>query len=289
MIRVLSYLGVLFSVAIVDVDVVSSSQKEDFHFKHRAVYKLTYLLDSLDSNSQKTVMTELLLGDEVSLFRSFQKAHLDSLYLDFHNNKVLQIPPPQIIPMGEINAFNYQIVKWYSSGESKVYDEYSGENIAKIMEINFYVESEEAMSGWDLKGDTMTVEGQLCQRADIDFGGRQWTAWFSPELSVFQDGPYKFRGLPGLILKVHDVEKTWDFELVALAKVDTVISINFKEGVRFKEKAKRIIYKDRRNFQKNFLEIQEAAGRKFGSSRPSAERALEDYIKHDNNWIELIP
>ena len=39
------------------------------------------------------------------------------------------------------------------------------------------------------------------QKAETFIFGRKWTAWFSPEIPI-QDGPYKFRGLPGLIVKI---------------------------------------------------------------------------------------
>jgi GLPGLI family protein len=34
-----------------------------------------------------------------------------------------------------------------------------------------------------------------CQRAELDYGGRKWIAWFAAEIP-FQDVPYVFHGLP---------------------------------------------------------------------------------------------
>ena len=42
--------------------------------------------------------------------------------------------------------------------------------------------------------------------------GRKWTAWFTTEIPI-QDGPYKFRGLPGLIVKIEDETKSHCFAL----------------------------------------------------------------------------
>lgn len=47
---------------------------------------------------------------------------------------------------------------------------------------------------------TATVLDYECFMATADYHGRRWTAWFAPEIPV-QDGPWKLRGLPGLILK----------------------------------------------------------------------------------------
>lgn len=143
------------------------------------------------------------------------------------------------------------------------------------------------MSNWTLKSDTTTVHGHLCQRADIDFGGRKWIAWFSPELSDYADGPYKFKGLPGLILRVYDANKTWRFELVELSTIDTIVPINFKEGLQFSKTTKQKLYKNRRHYQKNMIEIQETAANHFGDSRARVKNDLEHFIVKDNNWIEL--
>lgn len=264
-----------------------AQQKEQFQFDHKAIYEVTYLVDSLDQDSKKQEMTELLIGDGTSLFRSFQKASDDSSYRAYIRNKVITMSEPIVTSVGDINAFNYQVLKDFSSGQTKVYDEYTGGSLGTLKEIAYYFEPQEAMSDWALKEDTATINGHLCQRADIEFGGRIWTAWFSPEMAAYSDGPYKFRGLPGLIFRVHDAKKTWDFELVDFSKIDTLISINFKEDLSFKETSKEDIFKNRRDFQKNQVEINEAAGTDYGDSKKDVKKKLEEYILHDNNWIEL--
>lgn len=279
--------GLVITFVIISFIYTHAQQKEQFQFDYKAIYEVTYLLDSLDRDSEKQEMTELLIGDGTSLFRSFKKASDDSSYMAYIRNKVITMSEPIVTSIGDINAFNYQVLKDFSSGQTKVYDEYTGGDLGAIKEIAYYFEPQEAMSNWTLKEDTSTINGHLCQRADIKFGGRTWTAWFSPEMAAYSDGPYKFQGLPGLIFRVHDTKKTWDFELVDFSKIDTLISINFKEDLSFIETTKQEIYKNRRVFQKNQMEISEAAGNNYGDSRKSAKEQLEKYILHDNNWIEL--
>lgn len=53
---------------------------------------------------------------------------------------------------------------------------------------------------WSIEEDsTKTINGFECIKAKSDYHGRIWTVWFSPEIPL-QDGPWKLRGLPGLIL-----------------------------------------------------------------------------------------
>lgn len=58
---------------------------------------------------------------------------------------------------------------------------------------------------WQILTETDSVAGYLCQLAVCQFRGRDYRAWFSAELP-FNVGPYKFYGLPGLILKMEDSE-----------------------------------------------------------------------------------
>lgn len=56
---------------------------------------------------------------------------------------------------------------------------------------------------WKIQDETDTLLGYMVQKAVCSFRGRDYTAWFAPQLPM-QAGPWKFSGLPGLILKVED-------------------------------------------------------------------------------------
>lgn len=50
-----------------------------------------------------------------------------------------------------------------------------------------------------------------CTKATVAFRGREFIAWFTSEIPVTY-GPWKFHGLPGLILEVHDVDNLFFWE-----------------------------------------------------------------------------
>jgi GLPGLI family protein len=61
---------------------------------------------------------------------------------------------------------------------------------------------------WELKADTMTIEGLLCQKARGFFIDKYYTVWFVPAVP-FAAGPVNMHGLPGIIvLATSEDEKT---------------------------------------------------------------------------------
>lgn len=60
-----------------------------------------------------------------------------------------------------------------------------------------------------------TISGVRCLRARVHYGGRDYVAWFAPEIPI-PDGPYVFNGLPGLITLVYDRAGWYRFELLRL-------------------------------------------------------------------------
>lgn len=73
---------------------------------------------------------------------------------------------------------------------------------------------------WKIEKHTKEVSSLQVQKATAKFGGRNWTAWFTKEIP-FQEGPYKFSGLPGMIVELYDDKENYHFTLVK--------SENFKE------------------------------------------------------------
>ena len=72
---------------------------------------------------------------------------------------------------------------------------------------------------WTLTQDTATVSGYHCQKATCRFHGRDFEAWFTPEVPV-KFGPWKFGGLPGLIVKVYDTDHLYTFECTSVERVN---------------------------------------------------------------------
>ena len=78
-----------------------------------------------------------------------------------------------------------------------------------------YLVNEDVHLTWKLLPEFSTILYYKVQKASTNFGGRHWTAWFAKDIAI-QDGPYKFKGLPGLILKIEDDSKSHNFELKAI-------------------------------------------------------------------------
>ncbi|WP_080778981.1 GLPGLI family protein [Chryseobacterium phocaeense] len=72
---------------------------------------------------------------------------------------------------------------------------------------------------WKLLQETQEYNGYKLQKATTDFGGRTWIAWFCNEVNI-KEGPYKFRGLPGLIFILEDHDKNFIYKLISNKKLD---------------------------------------------------------------------
>lgn len=68
---------------------------------------------------------------------------------------------------------------------------------------------------WEILNDTLNILGFKTQKAKLNFRGRDYFAWFSSEIKI-SDGPYKFHGLPGLILKIESTDGKFTFEAYSL-------------------------------------------------------------------------
>ncbi len=96
---------------------------------------------------------------------------------------------------------------------------------------------------WKLEKDTISIGGYLCNKATLEFRGRFYNVWYTTEVPT-QFGPWKFYGLPGLMVKVETYDKSILFRLSKLEFLEGQAltpptlgkSITFKEYVNYKEK-----------------------------------------------------
>jgi len=72
---------------------------------------------------------------------------------------------------------------------------------------------EPVINNWKLVDESKTIQSFNCRKAEVNYNGRNWTAWYTTDIPLAY-GPYKFTGLPGLIIKISDENGDYDFELV---------------------------------------------------------------------------
>lgn len=79
---------------------------------------------------------------------------------------------------------------------------------------NQYYEYQEAIPDykWNITDSIKQINGYMCISAKCSIYGRDWTVWFCPELP-WSDGPWKFSGLPGLVVAAYDSNCYYKFEL----------------------------------------------------------------------------
>lgn len=89
-----------------------------------------------------------------------------------------------------------------------------GQNTMKYYDVNgmekYYCEEDIPVIDWTLADNSKVILGYECQMATCDFHGRKWTAWFTTDVPLM-NGPWKFGGLPGLILEANDASGLYSF------------------------------------------------------------------------------
>lgn len=108
-----------------------------------------------------------------------------------------------------------------------------------IRENTIYEISEELPKlEWDINfTETKKISNYECNKATVFFRGRNYTAWYTLKLP-FSYGPWKFTGLPGLILEISDDTKTFKWTARKIqypSKKKLLVPYNDAEKVTLKE------------------------------------------------------
>lgn len=104
--------------------------------------------------------------------------------------------------------------------------------------------------GWKLGTERKTILGHECQRATCHWRGRDYVAWFAADIPI-RRGPWKFGGLPGLILKIYDTAHLYTFEAVGIEK--GTFPIWQYPNEEYKKSTRRQTWKLQVAFNRNYL------------------------------------
>lgn len=148
---------------------------------------------------------------------------------------------------------------------------------------------------WKILPETVKIGDYQTQKAETKFGGRTWYAWFTQEIP-FQDGPYKFSGLPGLIVKIQDAKGDYSFDLMQTKKIAEIYQpLNRGQIITLSKSKYTDMEKKMQKDPASFVSAQRNTGGRGGGSRPGMDpkemqerqKRMEAEIKSRNNPIEL--
>lgn len=125
----------------------------------------------------------------------------------------------------------------------------------------YYVIGEKApIIKWKLSNETKIIKDYECYKAFCEFRGRKYTAWYTLEIPTFF-GPFKFHGLPGLILEIVDDRKEISFIAKKIINSQTTIPklIDITKDAKFIAKEE---YKE--SIKKYFADLEKKMSSKIG-------------------------
>ena len=158
----------------------------------------------------------LLVGKDYTKYASYFIAHSDSTH------------KPKLITVGAASGYQMQRnggkfpTTWSEYQYDEIYIKDGQLTEYAIMPLNIereccYYTEDYPTQQWTLADEQQVIHGYKCQKATCHWRGRDYEAWFTADIPI-RKGPWKFGGLPGLIVKISDEKKEYNFELVKLER-----------------------------------------------------------------------
>jgi len=203
-----------------------------FSQTERYIYQAEVNPDTINLVNMKVENTLLDIKGNQSLFISESKLLRDSLTTVLKQQGITETKRSKKdksefpkLPNGKSiqpTFFDYFITK------NK--DDKSVNFVENIGSKQVYYQEDRKMN-WDIATQVSDFNSYKVQKATMKFGGRTWTAWFAPEIKI-SDGPYKFFGLPGLILKLEDDKGDYRFSFVKKISIENAFTENVNPDAR---------------------------------------------------------
>ncbi|MDD3723114.1 MAG: GLPGLI family protein [Lutibacter sp.] len=243
-----------FILIFILITTIVNGQSSDFFVK----VNYDYTLQMLGPESKYLVGSVLTFNSKESIYEIDHTHSLDNIDVEFNGEQ------------GSI--FNVK-----SNNNDFVYKNMQEKTMYYSNLIGFkkiFIKDSLNIMNWTLTVNKKNVLGYMCQEATTSYGGRNYTAYFTSEISI-SNGPWRFNGLPGLILEVSDTDGVF--------KINATNLIIRKDNVEienpYKEK-KLLSWNDFLSLYKlKYEEVLRNGMTEFGSSTELAKKSIIEYIK----------
>lgn len=181
----------------------------------RVDYIMDVVVDTLQDVSVSQKMT-LEIGANVSRFCTTAYMSLDSL---LRYESISRVALASVI---------HNNVKYAPAFYSMIFQNYPQRGkltcTGRVCNTDLKYEEDLPDMNWILHDDMDTLLGYTVQKAVCTFRGRVYSVWFTKQLPVAV-GPWKFSGLPGLILKAEDGRGHYKFTASGVYRISSSIEM----------------------------------------------------------------
>jgi GLPGLI family protein len=198
----------------------------------RVLYEVKSIHDVSKPDKTETDYRVLEIGERgISHFYSDNRRRMDSVMTEMLKNRTSRLDMRNVLSDNGIS----------SSGDQKdIFRNYPFDKITvtdRIASTDYLYEEplEDVQIPWKTEVDTKEILSYSCQKATSEFRGRRYEAWFAPDLPI-NSGPWKFSGLPGLILAVEDSDKNFSFQAIGIENSTLPILFPKKDYVKTSRK-----------------------------------------------------
>jgi GLPGLI family protein len=272
----------LISILSLYISLSSFSQELLDSANLKCMYRYVYLRDTL-KNEMKDDLIVLQIGKKISKCYSYYTLQCDSTNSTSEGRK-----KSQELMIKAFREANGVIPKNFPHKKMRtiVYSNYP-QNATTVTDgfssSDFIYNDGISLQKWCLLDSTKLVLSYVCQKAECNFRGRKWTAWFALEIPV-NNGPWKFGGLPGLIMEVYDVGKQYNFSIIGIEKCKNLPIVFSKATSKSNkyEKTNRIVFLE--GYKQYLMDINSYIQIETGidlSNRKPPEVMLYDLIERD--------
>jgi len=211
---ILSFLSVSAQKAVMEINYETKIIQDSIHKSQISIYSSTLLCNTLES--------------------SYSSKEAKAFYN--RNSK-------------EIIQTSYGGIPKYPKSVSSVYK--TKDLLMVSMPVGRYIFTyEEPKLKWDILNDRKEIQGFSSRLAKTTTDtGDTFYAWFTDEIAI-PDGPFRFKGLSGLILEVYNKNRTIEIYATDIKKSNDLIEpLNYGNNV--KTQSKNQFLEARKNYQEN--------------------------------------
>ncbi|MFB9843354.1 GLPGLI family protein [Mucilaginibacter ginsenosidivorans] len=172
-------------------------------------YKFSWVRDTANREHPYTENMVLYVGQSAGAYRSYDGVVYKAQFKKAFAEAVAASPDGH--PMINRRGVGSNVEYYQYPNQQKLLTK------DQLMANSYAIEGPLPAIAWKTTGDTATFGGLHCQKATGHFKGRDYSAWFCPDLPV-RTGPWKLNGLPGVIVDARDAKNEVVFQFDGVEK-----------------------------------------------------------------------